>query len=86
LPTLCHPQSPNDFLQASIHICFVAHRSKNKVADSQTDSLETRELVRIHLKSGNYLSNNTRGGNVNMQMVDNGLGGQRDHHRKRGEL
>jgi hypothetical protein len=40
MPTLCHPQSPSDFLEVSIHIGFIARRSKNKVADPQTGSFE----------------------------------------------
>jgi hypothetical protein len=42
--------------------------------------------VRILPKPSNYLSNNTRLGNVNGQMADNGLNGQRHHRPKRGEL
>jgi hypothetical protein len=86
LPASCHPLSPSDFLQASSHVGFVAHRSKNKVADSQTSSLETRAPVCILPKPGNYLSNSNRLGNVNEQMANNGLGGQRHRHQKSGEL
>jgi hypothetical protein len=41
MPALCHPQSPCNFLQVSSHVFFVTRRSKNKVADPQTGSLET---------------------------------------------
>jgi hypothetical protein len=50
LPASCCPQSPSDFLRVSSHVGFVARRSKNKVADPQTGSLETRALVCILLK------------------------------------
>jgi hypothetical protein len=86
LPTLCHPQSPSDFLQVSNHFGLIARWSKNKATDPQTGSIETRAPVHILLKLGSYLSNNTHLGNVHGQMADNRLGGQTHRRLMHGEL
>jgi hypothetical protein len=60
------------------------HRSKDKVVDLQSISLEIGALLCSLLELDDHLSCNTRLGSINGQVPENGLGGQRHHHPKRG--
>jgi hypothetical protein len=63
---------------------FAIHRSKDKVAYLRSRRLKTGAPLCSLPKLDDHLSYNTHLGNIDGQAPENGLGGQRHRHPKRG--